>query len=256
MVFLILSERTMAQVLRTTWCKNSALIEVLNISYHRPETIAAVGWSNERFRQSREIWVCQNSILISKILRIRFIKYLKIFARVIIQCLKNHLLNCILVVNLILYGLRQAIMLFNLILQPNDWSATSLQQTRLPATITVGTGQKLFLAAAPVQHFLPASNPCFHWTEMCQTVNPTRSWRISLEQPINGHSSSVIFPQMEGIWSSRSSQPDIRTSPILSSPVSTGILLASWQLPHLRGRKSAPGVHQLCNLVVSREQVN
>ena len=34
-------------------------------------------------------------------------------------------------------------MLFNLILQPKDWSATSLHQTRLPATITVGTGQNV-----------------------------------------------------------------------------------------------------------------
>ena len=43
---------------------------------------------------------------------------------------------------------------------------------------------------------------------------------------------------------------------ILSSLVSTAKLFASRQLPHLRGRKSAPGVHQLCNLLVLREQVN
>ena len=77
----------------------------------------------------------------------------------------NGILSCILAVNLILYGLKHVIMLFNLILQPKDWGATSLHQTRLPATITVGTGQKLFLAAVPVQYFLPASNPCSRWTE-------------------------------------------------------------------------------------------
>ena len=64
------------------------------------------------------------------------------------------------------------------------------------------------------------------------------------------------LPPDGGKLVSRSSQPGIRTSPILSSPVLTAILFASRQLPHLRGRKSAPGVHQLCNLVVSREQVN
>ena len=161
MVFLILSDWSMVQVLKITWCKNSAPIGVLNISSHRSEIIAAVGWSNERFRQSRENWVWQNSILISKTLRIRFIKYLRIFARVTIRFLRNHILNCILAVNLILYGLKHVIMLFNLILQHKDWSATSLHQTRLPATITVGIGQKVFLAAVPVQHFHPASNPCF-----------------------------------------------------------------------------------------------
>ena len=115
-VSLVLSEQIIAQFLRIIWCKSSALIEVLNISSHRSEIIAAVGCSNDRFRQLRENWVWRNLILISKNLRIRFIKYLKIFARVIIRCLRNRLLNCILVVNLILYGLRHVIMLFNLIL--------------------------------------------------------------------------------------------------------------------------------------------
>ena len=147
-------------------------------------------------------------------------------------------------------------MLFNLILQPKDWSATSLHQTKSPATITVGTGQKLFLAAVPVQHSQPSSKPCFRWTEMWQTVNPTRRWRIFLGRQIDNRNSGVIFPQMEGNWCSRNWQPGFRTSPILSSPVSTAIPFASRQLPHLREIKSAPGVHQLCNLLVSREQVN
>ena len=73
----------------------------------------------------------RNSILISKILRIQFIKYLKIFARVIIRCLRNRLLNCILVVNLILYGLRHVIMLFNLILQPKDCNEYSRDRAKV-----------------------------------------------------------------------------------------------------------------------------
>ena len=129
--------------------------------------------------------------------------------------------------DLILYGLRHVIMLFNLILQPKDWSATSLHQIRSPATTTAGTGQKLLLAAVPVQLFQLASSPCFHWTEMWQTVNPTRRWRILLGRQINGRNSGRIFPQMQGNWFSRSSQPGIRTSPILSNPVSIAILFAS-----------------------------
>ena len=163
-VFLVRSEQIMVQVLTIIWCKNSALIEVLNICSRRSVIIVAVVWSNDQFRQSKANWVWRNSILISKTLKIRFIKYLKTFARVITRCLRNRLLNCILVVNLIPYGLRHVIMLFNLILQPKDWSATSLHQTRSPVTTTVGTGQKLFLVAVPVQHFQPDSNPCFHWT--------------------------------------------------------------------------------------------
>ena len=96
------------------------------------------------------------------------------------------------------FGLRHVIMLFNLILQPKDWSATSLHQTRSPVTTTVGTGQKLFLVAVPVQHFQPDSNPCFHWTQIQQTANPTRHWRILLGRLTVGHSTSGIFPQMEG----------------------------------------------------------
>ena len=227
MVFLFLSERIMVQVLKITWFKNSAPIEVLNIFFHRSEVSVAVGWSNERFRQSKENWVWKNLILISKTLRIRFIKYLRIFTRVTMRCLRKHLLNCILDVNLILYGIKQVIMLFHLILQPKDWSATSLHPTRLPAMITVGTGQKLFLAAVPVQQFLPASNLCFRWTRMRQTVSPTRRWRNSLGRRINGRNANVIFPQMEEKRSSRRSQPGIRTLLILLNPDSIAALFAS-----------------------------
>ena len=112
----------MFQVLRTTWYKSFALAEVLNMSSRRSEIIEALVWLNERFRQSRANWVLQNSILISKTLRKRFIKYLRTLARVIIRCLRNHLLNCVLVVNLILKGFSRVIMLLNLIPQPRDYS--------------------------------------------------------------------------------------------------------------------------------------
>ena len=204
MVYLSLSEWIMVQVLKITWCKNFALAEVLIKSSRRLEIVEAVVWLNERFRQSRENWVLQNSILISKTLGKRFNKYLRTFARVIIRCLRNHLLNCILVVNLILNGLRRVIMLSNLILQPKDWSATSLRQTRLPAKITAETGQKLFRAVALVQQFLPASNPCSRGTEMWQIVNPTRRWQNWLGRRINGRNSNEIFHQMGGKRSSRS----------------------------------------------------
>ena len=226
-VSLVPSEQIMAQDLRIICFKNSALIEVSNISSLRSEIIVAVGWSNDLFRQSRENWLWRNSILISKILRIRFIKYLKLFARVIILCLRNRLLNCILVVNLILCGLRHVIMLFNLKLQPKDRSATSSHQTRSPVTITVETEQKSFLAAVPAQLFQLASSLCFRWTKMWRTVNPTRRLRILLGRQINGRSSGGIFPQMQGNWPSRSSQPGIRTSPIPSNLASIAILFVS-----------------------------
>ena len=89
-----------------------------------------------------------------------------------------------------------------------------------------------------------------------ENVADSEPYKALLGRQIDGSNSGVIFPQMEGNWYSRNSQPGIRTSPTLSNPVSTAILFASRQLPHLRGRKSAPGVHQLCNLLVSREQVN
>ena len=190
--------------LKTTWCKSFALAEVLIMSSRRSEIIEAVVYLNERFRQSRKNWVLQKSILISKNIRKRSNKYLRSFVRVIIRCLRNHLLNCILVVNLILNGLRRVIMLLNLILQPKDWSATSLCQTRLPVKITTGTGQKLFLAAALVQQFFPASNLCSRWTEMWQIVNPTRRWRNSLGRRINDRNSNAICHRMGGKRSSRS----------------------------------------------------
>ena len=167
MVYLTLSERITAQVLKTTWCKSFALAEVLIMSSR----------SN---------------------------KYLRTFARVITRCLRNHLLNCILVVNLILNGLRRVIMLLNLILQPKDWSATSLRQTRMSVKIAAGTGQKLFLAAALVQQFLPASNLCSRWTEMWQIVNSTRRWRNSLGRRMNDCNSNANFHRMGGKRSSRS----------------------------------------------------
>ena len=187
LVYLTLSERITAQVLKITWCKNFALAEVLNMSSGRSEIIEAEVWLNERFRQSRENWVLQNSILISQNLKKRSNKYLRTFARKIIRCLRNLLLNCIFVVNLILNGLTRVIMLLNLILQLKDLSATSLRQTRLPVKITADTGQTLFLAAALVQQFLPASNLCSRWTEMWQMVNPIRRWRNSLGRQIDGH---------------------------------------------------------------------
>ena len=93
MVYLTLLERIMVQVLKITWCKDLALAEVSNISSHQSEIIEAVVWLNERFKPSRKNWVLQNSILISKTLTKRFKKHLKIYARVIIRCLRNHLLN-------------------------------------------------------------------------------------------------------------------------------------------------------------------
>ena len=177
-------------------CKSFTLLEVLNMSSRRSEIIDAVVSLKERFRQSRENWLLQNSILMSKNLRKRSNKYLRTFARVIIRCLRNHLLNCILVLNLILNGLRRVIMLLKLIIQPKDWSATSLRQTRLSVRLTAGTGQKLFLAAALVQQILPASNLCSRWTEMWQIVIPTRCWRISLGRQTHGRNSNATFHRM------------------------------------------------------------
>ena len=53
---------------------------------------------------------------------------------------------------------------------------------------------------------------------------PNKALGFLLGRQINGRNSGGIFPQMQGNWYSRSSQPGIRTSPILSSPVSIAIL--------------------------------